>query len=83
MIENLNSANLNVLDRHGIRPCLYFLLCITKGVIYIVGKTTTIDKSKSFAIIIVCILYTAVVSRLPTCVISAIDIIDIHLSRKT
>ena len=81
MIENLNSANVNMLDRYGIRPCLltfYNELCF-----YIVGKITTIDKSKSFAIIIVCILYTAVVSRLPTCVISAIDIIDIHLSRKT
>ena len=53
-----------------------------KCVIYIVGKTTTIDKSKSFAIVIVCILYTAVVSRLPTCVIGAVNVIDVHLFGK-
>ena len=58
------------------------LLFIMNCVFYIVGKTTTIDKSKSFAIIIVCILYTAVVSRLPTCVIGAVNIIDVHLFGK-
>ena len=81
MIENLNSANLNVLDRHGIRPCFfYFLLFTLYNELRYLHSWRNHDKS--FAIVIVCILYTAVVSRLPTCVIGAVNIIDVHLFGK-